>query len=92
LTLAFVISMLDAPGDLARRALVPALARWAAMPLERANAADTAIPGLAQLVAPVMDCRHDHEERHEAHACSMSRGWLIFGMGSKGGWPRNSGC
>jgi MFS family permease len=41
LTLAFVISILNAPGDLARRALVPALARWAAMPLERANAADT---------------------------------------------------
>ena len=85
--------MLNAPGDLARRALVPALARWAAMPLERANAADTAIPRLAQLVGPVMDCRDDQEERREAHACSMSRGsGPIFGMGSKDGWPRNSGC
>ena len=54
LTLAFLISMLNAPGDLARRALVPALARWAAMPLERANAADTAIPRLAQLAGPLI--------------------------------------
>lgn len=38
LTLALVISILNAPGDLARRALVPTLADWAAMPLERANA------------------------------------------------------
>src|SRR5215203_3123233 len=53
LTLAFVISILNAPGDLARRAMVPALARWAAMPLERANAADTAIPRLAQLAGPL---------------------------------------
>ena len=54
LTLALVISILNAPGDLARRALVPALARWAAMPLERANAADTAIPRLAQLAGPLI--------------------------------------
>jgi hypothetical protein len=47
-----LISILNAPGDLARRAMVPTLARWAAMPLERANAADTAIPRLAQLVGP----------------------------------------
>ena len=54
LTLAFVVSILNAPGDLARRALVPTLARWAAMPLERANAADTAIPRLAQLAGPLI--------------------------------------
>ena len=54
LTLALVISILNAPGDLARRALVPTLARWAAMPLERANAVDTAIPRLAQLVGPII--------------------------------------
>jgi predicted MFS family arabinose efflux permease len=54
LTLALVISILNAPGDLARRALVPTLARWAAMPLERANAADTAIPRLAQLAGPLI--------------------------------------
>jgi hypothetical protein len=52
LTLALLISILNAPGDLARRAMVPTLARGAAMPLERANAADTAIPRLAQLVGP----------------------------------------
>jgi len=52
LTLALVISVLNAPGDLARRALVPTLAQWAAMPLERANAADTAIPRLSQLAGP----------------------------------------
>ena len=54
LTLALVISVLNAPGDLARRALVPTLAHWAAMPLERANAADTAIPRLAQLAGPLI--------------------------------------
>jgi predicted MFS family arabinose efflux permease len=54
LTLAFLISVLNAPGDLARRALVPTLARWAAMPLERANAVDTAIPRLAQLAGPLI--------------------------------------
>ena len=52
LTLALVISILNAPGDLARRALVPTLADWAAMPLERANAIDTAIPRFAQLAGP----------------------------------------
>jgi len=35
LALAFLISVFNAPGDLARRALVPTLAGWAAMPLER---------------------------------------------------------
>ena len=54
LTLTFLISLLNAPGDLARRALVPTLARWAAMPLERANAVDTAIPRLAQLAGPII--------------------------------------
>jgi predicted MFS family arabinose efflux permease len=54
LTLALVISILNAPGDLARRALVPTLADWAAMPLERANAIDTAIPRFAQLVGPII--------------------------------------
>jgi predicted MFS family arabinose efflux permease len=54
LTLALVISVLNAPGDLARRALVPTLAEWAAMPLERANAADTAIPRLSQLAGPLI--------------------------------------
>ena len=54
LVLAFLISVLNAPGDLARRALVPTLAGWAAMPLERANAADTAIPRLSQLVGPLI--------------------------------------
>jgi predicted MFS family arabinose efflux permease len=54
LTLTFLISILNAPGDLARRALVPTLARWAAMPLERANAVDTAIPRFAQLAGPII--------------------------------------
>jgi predicted MFS family arabinose efflux permease len=54
LTLTFVISILNAPGDLARRALVPTLAHWAAMPLERANAIDTAIPRFAQLAGPLI--------------------------------------
>jgi MFS family permease len=54
LALAFLISVLNAPGDLARRSLVPTLARWAVMPLERANSIDTSIPRLAQLVGPVV--------------------------------------
>jgi len=54
LVLAFLISVFNAPGDLARRALVPTLAGWAAMPLERANAADTAIPRFSQLVGPLV--------------------------------------
>jgi predicted MFS family arabinose efflux permease len=54
LALAFLFSVFNAPGDLARRALVPTLAGWAAMPLERANAADTAIPRLSQLVGPLI--------------------------------------
>jgi predicted MFS family arabinose efflux permease len=54
LALAFVVSVLNAPGDMARRALVPTLARLAAMPLERANSADAAIARLAQLAGPVL--------------------------------------
>lgn len=54
LLLAFLISILNPPGDLARRAMIPHLAELAAMPLERANAADTAIPRFAQLAGPVL--------------------------------------
>lgn len=54
LALVFLASILNAPGDLARRALIPALARRAAMPIERANSADTAIPRAAQLAGPVL--------------------------------------
>jgi len=54
LLLAFLISVLNPPGDLARRAMIPHLSDLAAMPLERANAADTAIPRLAQLVGPIL--------------------------------------
>jgi MFS family permease len=54
LLLAFLISILNPPGDLARRAMIPHLADLAAMPLERANAADTAIPRLAQLAGPIL--------------------------------------
>ena len=54
LVLVFLVSILNAPGDLARRALIPALARQATMPIERANAADTAIPRFSQLAGPVL--------------------------------------
>lgn len=54
LGLAFLISVLNAPGDLARRALMPTLAYWAGTSLERANSADTAIPRIAQLAGPVL--------------------------------------
>jgi predicted MFS family arabinose efflux permease len=54
LLLVFLVAMFNAPGELARRALIPTLARVAAMPIERANAADTAIPRVAQLAGPVL--------------------------------------
>jgi MFS family permease len=50
--LAFLLSSLNAQGDTARYALIPALARRAAMPMERANAADRAIGRTGQLVGP----------------------------------------
>jgi predicted MFS family arabinose efflux permease len=48
--LVFLLSSLNAQGDTARYALVPALARRAAMPMERANAADRAIGRVGQLI------------------------------------------
>ena len=54
LVLVFLGSVLDAPGGSARDALIPDLARRAAMPIERANSADTAIPRFAQLVGPLL--------------------------------------
>jgi MFS family permease len=54
LILVFLVAVLNAPGDLARRAMIPVLARKAAIPLERANAADTAIPRFAQLAGPIL--------------------------------------
>ena len=50
--LVFLLSSFNAQGDTARYALVPALARRAAMPMERANAADRAIGRMGQLVGP----------------------------------------
>ncbi len=52
LLLAFLVSSLNAQGDTARYALVPALARRATMPMERANAADRAIGRVGRLVGP----------------------------------------
>jgi sugar phosphate permease len=54
LVLVFLLSSINTPGDSARFALIPALARRAAMPVERANAADRAIARLAQIVGPLL--------------------------------------
>jgi MFS family permease len=54
LVLVFVLSSLNAQGDTARYALVPALARRAGMPIERVNAADRAIVRLGQVVGPLV--------------------------------------
>ena len=49
-----LIRLLEAPGETARRALMPDLARMAGMPLERANAATQAIQrGSRLLGAPL---------------------------------------
>jgi MFS family permease len=54
LTLVFLGTLLDAPGETARRSLLPDLARLAGMPLERANAATQAIQrGSRLLGAPL---------------------------------------
>lgn len=53
LCLVFLVAVFNAPGDLARRALIPVLARRSSTPIERANAADTAIPRVAQLAGPI---------------------------------------
>ena len=50
--LAFLLSSFNAQGDTARYALVPALARRASMPIERANAADRAIGRIGQFAGP----------------------------------------
>ncbi|QIN82641.1 MFS transporter [Rubrobacter tropicus] len=50
LALVFLGAVLDAPGNAARAAMVPGLARHAGMPLERANSAFGAVPRLALLV------------------------------------------
>jgi MFS family permease len=52
LVLVFVLSSLNANEDSSRFALVPALARRATMPIERANSADRAIARLGQVVGP----------------------------------------
>ena len=49
LVLVLLIAIVDTPGTTARRALIPVLARRAAMPIERANAADTVIPRVGRL-------------------------------------------
>ncbi len=54
LILAFLVAAFNAPGDAARLSLVPGLARRAAMPIERANAADRAIARGSLLVGPLV--------------------------------------
>lgn len=54
LLLVFALSSMNAQGDTARYALIPTLARWADMPIERANAADRACVRLGQVVGPVL--------------------------------------
>lgn len=54
LVLVFLVAVFNAPGDVARRTLIPVLARRAGTPLEGANAADTAIPRAAQLAGPIL--------------------------------------
>ena len=53
LVLVFLLSSINTPGDSARFALIPALARRATMAVERANAVDRAIARLAQSVGPL---------------------------------------
>jgi predicted MFS family arabinose efflux permease len=50
LVLLFLLSSLNTNGDTARFSLIPALARRATMPIERANAADRSIARLGPLV------------------------------------------
>jgi predicted MFS family arabinose efflux permease len=50
LVLVFLLSSLNTNGDSARFSLIPALARRATMPIERANSADRAITRLGPLV------------------------------------------
>jgi predicted MFS family arabinose efflux permease len=52
LVLVFVLSSLNSNGDSARFALIPALARRATMPIERANSADRAIVRLGAVLGP----------------------------------------
>jgi hypothetical protein len=54
LVLVFPLSSINTLGDSARFALIPALARRAAMAIERANAVDPAIARLAQIVGPLL--------------------------------------
>ena len=53
LLLVFLLASVNAQGDTAKFALVPLLSTQAAMPLERANAADRAIARVGQVVGPV---------------------------------------
>jgi MFS family permease len=54
LVLIFFGALLDAPGATARQALLPSVARGAAMPLERANAIFETIEGLTMLAGPLL--------------------------------------
>jgi len=54
LLLVFLLASFNAQGDTARLALVPGLAGRAAMPIERANAADRAIARFGQLLGPLL--------------------------------------
>jgi predicted MFS family arabinose efflux permease len=63
LVLVFVLSSLNSNGDSARFALVPALARRATMPIERANAADRAIVRLGAVVGATFAWRFDCPHR-----------------------------
>lgn len=55
LVLIFAGAIFDAPGDVARRSLVPAMARRVAMPLERANSAmELASQSSRSLLAPIV--------------------------------------
>jgi MFS family permease len=52
LVFVFLGAVLDAPGESARDAIMPELARGAGMPLERANSFDAAVPRMAQFLGP----------------------------------------
>jgi len=52
LVLVFLGAVLDAPGESARDAIMPELARGAGMPLERANSFDASVPRMAQFLGP----------------------------------------
>jgi hypothetical protein len=77
LVLVFLLSSINTPGDSARFALIPALARQAAMSVERGNAADRAIARLRPDRRSAAGRRPDHlagcSQRPSPGRCDLRR-------------------